>query len=427
MQKVVAQQAQWDKDERDAVNRIVKSAPGEALDSDESDDNIDFGGADTAKSILDKATGLANDLANSDSEDEEPRSGIMGMKFMREAARREREQRRKSAKDLSAEIDTLRMSVKGKSPDAEMDDTSESDDDTASDSDSDSSSGDLSDEEETDARGASDRKRSLKQMADAGSRGMTVKKRKLPVIPDRLLEAAAASDVMSQGHGTRTTPTTTTAQDLSVETSHDPHVTPPPPTETVSTTDALADLLTSHETTALLDRVAEQEDLIKEAFVTSDTPNTDTATLVEEDEKEQRPPKPGFLPGWGSWAGSKTYMSQQRRKPSEESPTTTPASDLPKVYINRRLDRKLAPYFVNSLPHPYSSKDQFEMTQAHPLGPEWNTVQVHDRFVQPKVHVRPGTVIMPLEYAKHVPEEQLDSLLDAWKHKAKTRAPKTRL
>lgn len=55
------------------------------------------------------------------------------------------------------------------------------------------------------------------------------------------------------------------------------------------------------------------------------------------------------------------------------------------VIISEKRDKKAAKYLVKDLPHPYTSKAQFERSIDTPLGAEWNTRVGFQRGTLPRV------------------------------------------
>jgi len=67
------------------------------------------------------------------------------------------------------------------------------------------------------------------------------------------------------------------------------------------------------------------------------------------------------------------------------------------VIISGRKDKKASCYMVKDLPHPYTTKAQFESSLEMPIGSEWNTRMGFQKSTLPKVIKKMGTVINPIE------------------------------
>ncbi|KAI7124003.1 hypothetical protein KC317_g19951 [Hortaea werneckii] len=49
------------------------------------------------------------------------------------------------------------------------------------------------------------------------------------------------------------------------------------------------------------------------------------------------------------------------------------------------------------LPHGFEQKEQYERSLRVPVGPEWTTKETFQRATRPRVVVKPGAVIQPME------------------------------
>jgi hypothetical protein len=71
-------------------------------------------------------------------------------------------------------------------------------------------------------------------------------------------------------------------------------------------------------------------------------------------------------------------------------------------------------YFVDKVPFPFQNPDQYDQEMRMPSGPEWNTMNTHLHRIKPKVCIKAGAIVPPLQYVKHLPPEQRDTAIDAW-------------
>ncbi|PHJ23381.1 os03g0343300 related [Cystoisospora suis] len=184
----------------------------------------------------------------------------------------------------------------------------------------------------------------------------------------------------------------------------------------------------------------EQKDLIHQAFVCdSDVEEEFYQDHLKEQEAEGEGGKnggghssTGALPGWGSWHGPgiRAWKKNSQHRGDQQKTSSTSAGETgekkkvkrPCVILNQKLDRKAAKYLVSELPHPYKSAEQYEATLQHATGPEWNTASMHARLIAPKINVRVGAVIPPLQYARrHLGAAERDAILEAWDSKASRR------
>ncbi|CAE6435881.1 unnamed protein product [Rhizoctonia solani] len=107
------------------------------------------------------------------------------------------------------------------------------------------------------------------------------------------------------------------------------------------------------------------------------------------------------LAGWGSWGGRGTKKQASRpnlikKIAGVDASKRTDAGKM-HIIISEKKDKKAAKYLVKDLPYPYTSKEQFARSMATPIGTEWNTRVAHQRAVLPRVVKKMGTVIDPLE------------------------------
>ncbi|CAE6517942.1 unnamed protein product [Rhizoctonia solani] len=107
------------------------------------------------------------------------------------------------------------------------------------------------------------------------------------------------------------------------------------------------------------------------------------------------------LTGWGSWGGRGTKKQAPRpnfiKKIAGVDASKRADAGKKNIIISEKKDKKAAKYLVKDLPYPYTSKEQFARSMATPIGTEWNTRVTHQRAVLPRVVKKMGTVIDPLE------------------------------
>mmetsp|Transcript_31884 Transcript_31884/g.69779 ORF Transcript_31884/g.69779 Transcript_31884/m.69779 type:complete len:854 (+) Transcript_31884:97-2658(+) len=106
----ISRQAQMAHDERRALERAVKGKPTEH-DADSEDEQVDFSGSDEeaqaggTKATLARAKVLTLREMQQQTEAEMPTTGVLGMKFMREAIKAKREAATEEAKKLLKELE----------------------------------------------------------------------------------------------------------------------------------------------------------------------------------------------------------------------------------------------------------------------------------------------------------------------------------
>lgn len=121
----------------------------------------------------------------------------------------------------------------------------------------------------------------------------------------------------------------------------------------------------------------------------------------------------------GSWGGAGTRKAPPKpqliKKIAGVDPKTRADYGKAHIIISEKRDKKAAKYLVKDLPHPYTSKAQFERIMEQPLGTEWNTRVAFQRATLPRVVkkvcslaeirrflrltcvMQPGMIINPLE------------------------------
>ncbi|KAJ4455943.1 putative small-subunit processome [Paratrimastix pyriformis] len=121
-------------------------------------------------------------------------------------------------------------------------------------------------------------------------------------------------------------------------------------------------------------------------------------------------PTAGALDGaWGG-AGVKApsrtpkaaVVRRKRAADEEQMPDADQRKDknLPHVIINEKRDKKILPFLVQQLPHPYQTQAQYEVAMRTPVGVEWATLTQHQKLTVPKVELASNTVIDPIKYHK---------------------------
>jgi U3 small nucleolar RNA-associated protein 14 len=118
-------------------------------------------------------------------------------------------------------------------------------------------------------------------------------------------------------------------------------------------------------------------------------------------------PRPVGTAGGSSLAagirGSGTALSAAGRVPGSGSKAKAGMradSRLSTVLISERRDRKLAAFQVGTVPHPFTSREQYERFLRQPVGPEWNTLAASAAMTVPELLSRAGLIIEPIRYAE---------------------------
>ncbi|KAJ9635206.1 hypothetical protein H2199_008692 [Coniosporium tulheliwenetii] len=150
--------------------------------------------------------------------------------------------------------------------------------------------------------------------------------------------------------------------------------------------------------------VLRNDDLVAKAFagdaVVADFEKEKKATAVDQDEKVID----NTLPGWGSWTGAGISKREKARAKNrfvtkQEGVRAADRKDakLKHVIINEKRVKKNAKYLASQLPHPFESKEQYERSLRLAVLPEVVTKETLQDFTKPRVLIKPGAVIRPLE------------------------------
>lgn len=428
--KAVAQQAQRQADRVKDLERAVKGRPKGESDSDSDvDDALDEAAA--SESVIAQAKRLVQESAQSQGA-ELPKKGLFGMKFMRDAQDRKREEADALAKGVLKELD--QMGGSGSS-----DSSSEAGEESASEA------APISAEERLEAERAVDAMLAdgmdgpqLATVKTTVAGAVTVKPRAEPnpwgtwdgkdpgvrkdagKLSGKSL-AADASSGLKWGESAKAGAAAAAAEpakDKGKAKGKRAKGKLAKPSQAAP--EAAAD-----GSNAVLDG-EDQEQLLEEAFGCG-APEEEYAEAKKETKEVE-------LPGWGCWAGEGmkhqvTAPDALRKKPKRKAgvdPDLAPLKKKPALVVNEQLDRKAAKYFVQDLPFGVETKEAYEAKLQHPTGPEWNSLPVHQRLIQPKIWARVGQVVAPLQYAKKLPAAERDAVLSAWDQRKKPKPARTK-
>ncbi|KAI8062362.1 small-subunit processome [Gilbertella persicaria] len=149
------------------------------------------------------------------------------------------------------------------------------------------------------------------------------------------------------------------------------------------------------------DRVSfNQKELVARAFA-----HDDVVTEFE-DEKRAEVEEDGdkvedlTLPGWGSWGGAGVKKNKKKKilkvTKGIEADKRKDAK-LSHVIINEKMNKKAEKYQTTSVPFPFKTMEQYERSISTPVGSEWNTRQTFLKLTKPRVITKLGKVIDPLK------------------------------
>ena len=117
--------------------------------------------------------------------------------------------------------------------------------------------------------------------------------------------------------------------------------------------------------------------------------------------------------GWGDWAGpGKVGVSQRvvkKRKHLlknlEEKAAQQRAGrndgQLANVILSERRVKTSSKYKIADIPHPFTSREEYERSLQMPLGDEWNAAHIVKKNVKPEILTRAGRIIEPISLPKN--------------------------
>ncbi|CAG8573767.1 2092_t:CDS:10 [Ambispora gerdemannii] len=150
-----------------------------------------------------------------------------------------------------------------------------------------------------------------------------------------------------------------------------------------------------------------QRELVARAFANDNVVEEFEAEKLAAIDEDTPKEKDLTLPGWGSWAGkgvkkkptkNNNFRIIQKPVPGEGIEVSKRKdANLKHVIINEKRIKKATKYLATQIPYPYETREQYERSLRNPLGKEWNTYEVFQKMVKPRVTTKMGTIIDPLE------------------------------
>ena len=150
----------------------------------------------------------------------------------------------------------------------------------------------------------------------------------------------------------------------------------------------------------------DQAEILRRAFAGDDVAAAFEAekdtTMQEEDDQVID----NTLPGWGSWVGTGlSKRDKKKRAPHANQiqkiegirPDKRKDAKLKGVIINQKRNKANGKYLAGELPHMYGTKAEYERSIRMPVGGQWNTSQTYQENVKPRVMVKPGAIVRPME------------------------------
>ncbi|QDS74900.1 hypothetical protein FKW77_003825 [Venturia effusa] len=150
--------------------------------------------------------------------------------------------------------------------------------------------------------------------------------------------------------------------------------------------------------------LVDQAEILRRAFAGDDVEEAfedeKKATVLDEDDKIID----DTLPGWGSWVGEGVSARDRKRNTGRwlrkvEGIKAEDRKDkkLKHVIINQKRVKKNVGYLATTLPFPFTNRVEYERSIRMPIGNEWNVKEVFQESTKPRVLVKPGSIIKPME------------------------------
>uniref|UniRef100_A0A7S1YUJ8 Uncharacterized protein n=1 Tax=Ditylum brightwellii TaxID=49249 RepID=A0A7S1YUJ8_9STRA len=159
-----------------------------------------------------------------------------------------------------------------------------------------------------------------------------------------------------------------------------------------------------------------QDELVRRAFAAPSTEEVEEEFAKEKNEIRERDDPTlqkkdedaNTVSGWGSWVGvgapppkkkSRKNLPahlQPPEKKKEEKGRRRQDDNKKNVIINERRIKKNAKFQLHHIPHPYTSREQYEIAMAGGVGPEWNVSHAVKELTRPEIYTRAGKIIQPL-------------------------------
>jgi U3 small nucleolar RNA-associated protein 14 len=152
--------------------------------------------------------------------------------------------------------------------------------------------------------------------------------------------------------------------------------------------------------------VLDQAEILRRAFAGDDVAAAFEAEKDETMREEDDQVIDNTLPGWGSWVGTGLSKRDKKKRAPHASqlqkiagirPDKRKDAKLKDVIINQKRNKLNAKYLATELPHVYGTKTEYERSIRMPVGAKWNTMQTYEENVKPRVLVKPGSIVRPME------------------------------
>lgn len=157
-----------------------------------------------------------------------------------------------------------------------------------------------------------------------------------------------------------------------------------------------------------------QRELVRTAFVEGAQEEDFAEEEMErERSKQEKLAKANAgLAGWGHWTGDGVAPPKPRKQ--KATPETLVDKRPPSVTFYEGTAPQAAKFFSEKVPYGFQNPAQFDQQLRMPTGPEWNALPSHLQRIKPKIFMKVGAIVPPLQYVKHLPEESRAGVIDTW-------------
>ncbi|KAG5470408.1 hypothetical protein LSCM1_01652 [Leishmania martiniquensis] len=160
-----------------------------------------------------------------------------------------------------------------------------------------------------------------------------------------------------------------------------------------------------------------QEYLISRAFAQDDVDEDFVKEKESQVETIMRPEdKNQSLPGWGEWGGDDPELNKRHQEAVLHQATQRQIEK--SFLLKSRADAALEHVIINHdgvelvpdrmtlhmVPRPFSNPQEFARSMRQPMGPEWTSALSFKEGVQPRVEVRQGQSLLPLDLSLRKPK-----------------------
>jgi U3 small nucleolar RNA-associated protein 14 len=70
------------------------------------------------------------------------------------------------------------------------------------------------------------------------------------------------------------------------------------------------------------------------------------------------------------------------------------------VLISQRRVKTASKYKVGEIPHPFTTREEYERSLQMPLGEEWNASHIVQKNTAPEIKLRAGRILEPVKLSK---------------------------